>query len=441
MPGRIASLVGQIVDQVDAYRARPRGLRPETPNPRWNQRVLWTGWGATATALPYVTEGQVLGLPAAGRAVRLIANAVASMAPPRQLLVDGVTEVPAAPIIARPNASYGVTEWWRMCVAHYLTSGNFVGLYADPDPVTAWPRQIVPVNSALVSCRYDDDGRVRYDLGDLVGLTCDDLVHVRAFTIPGNPWGVGVVDAYRRSLGLAFDQRDMAAAQYAAGGIPTGILKPGLTDTSTEAVEAVQSRWIERFGGGNRKPAVIPDDWEFTPLAWSPEAMEFLSSRAFTIAEVALMFDLDPSDLGSSFGGGSSQLTYANISQRQTGRLVDSIGPHMATFEDAWSDLIPGGQLARFRRGNLLHASRADLLAEQAVGIASGVLTVEDCRPELNLPPLGPADTSAAIIARTAQQIYLAVPAIISRDEARQVLRDLGANLDEDPPEDRKSVV
>lgn len=392
MPGLFATLAGRIVDEVAAYRARPRGLRPETDNPRWNRSVLWTGWSNTTAALPYVTEGQLLGLPAAGRAVRLIANAVASMAPPRMLAADGVTELDVAPIVARPNASYGVTEWWRMVVAHYLTTGNFVGLYADPDPFTLWPRQIVPLNSTLVSCYYDDAGHVRYDAGDLKGLTVDDLVHVRAYTVPGSPWGIGPVDVYRRSLGLAFDQRDMAATQYQAGGVPTGILKPGLTDTSTEAVEAVQTRWIERFAGGNRKPAVIPDDWEFTPLAWTPEAMEFLSSRAFTVAELALMFDLDPSDLGSSFGGSSSQLTYANITQRQTARLVDSVGPHMATFEDAWSDLVPGGNLVRFRRGNLLHASRADLIAEQAAGIAAGIFTVDEARAEHNLPPLPEPD-------------------------------------------------
>jgi HK97 family phage portal protein len=357
--------------------------------PSWNRAVTWTGWQRTTTPEPYVTESQVLGLPAAGRAVRLIANAVAQMAPARTLEADGVTPLEPVPsVVARPNATYGVTEWWRMVVAHYLTTGNFVGLLADADPVSGWPRQVVPVNSALVSCRYSPDGRVSYDVGDLKGLTQDDVVHVRAFTVPGNPWGIGVVDAYRRSLGLAFDQRDMAAGQYQGAGIPAGILKPGLTDFSTTQATDVQDTWVARFAGGNRRPAVLPDDWEFQPIAWSPEAMEFLSSRAFTVAEVALMFDLDPSDLGSSFGGGSSQLTYANLTQRQTARLTSSVGPHLATFEDAWSDLVPGGNLVRFRRENYTHASRADLFAEQAVGIASGVLLVDEARAELNMPPL-----------------------------------------------------
>lgn len=404
-------LTDAVTDAVIAFRARPRGLRPEQPQPTWNRATLWSGWWRTSTATPYVDNGMVLGLPAAGRAVRLVANAVASMAPAVALEADGVTPLEAPPIVRRPNPTYGVTEWWRMVVAHYLVTGNFVGLLADADPVTGWPRQVIPIPSTLVKCSYGDDGFVHYRVGEL-DLGADDVVHVRAFTIPGNPWGLGVVDFYARSLGLAFDQRDMAAGQYASGGVPAGILKPGLSDLGQTQAEDVQNRWAERYSGGNRKPAVLPDDWQFTPLAWTPEAMEFLSSRAFTVAEIALMFDLDPSDLGSSFGGGSSQLTYANLSQRQTGRLVDSVGPHLATFEDAWSDLIPGGNLVRFQRPNYLHASRADLFAEQAVGIGAGILTVDEARAELNMPPIPPpAEPPLEVASTTGDPIPALEPA------------------------------
>jgi hypothetical protein len=110
---------------------------------------------------------------------------------------------------------------------------------------------------------------------------------------------------------------------------------------------------------------------------------------------VALMFGLDPGDLGASIGG-SGTLTYANLTDRLTGRVVEAYGPHAARFEDAWSDLLPGGNLARFRRANLTHASRKALFEEQAIGIASGVLTVDEARAEHNLAPLPEPDPPPA---------------------------------------------
>ena len=125
--GAVASLAANLFDAsirlgdaaVARWRARPRGLRPAVPNPAANRSYFYSGTGSAP--LPFVTNEQVLGLPAAGRAVRLIANAVASMAPPRYLAADGITDLgPPPPVAARPNPTFGITEFWRMVVAHWL---------------------------------------------------------------------------------------------------------------------------------------------------------------------------------------------------------------------------------------------------------------------------------------------------------------------------------
>lgn len=369
---------------VPAARARPRGLRPPEPVPLAAQTMFWPGWGPSP--MPNVTESAVLGLPAAWRAVNLIANGVAAMAPPRVLRPDGVTDAgDTFPIVDRPNAMLTVTEFWHMAAAHALTTGNFVGILADPDPVTGFPRQAVPVNSRLVSCMYDRDGFPDYMIGGR-HYSADEVVHVRALVSPGDPWGVGPVTAFRRALGGHLNQQLYSAETYRTGAVPPGVIKVAKPEISPEQAKDVQDQWIDAHGDGQRRPAVLPELFDFQPIAWSPEDAQFLEARQFSVAEAAFMFGLDPSDLSASVGGPS--LTYANISQRITHRVVEAYGPWVARFEDAWSDLVPGGNLVRFRRENLTHASRSDLFAEQAAGIAAGVLTVDEARAELNKPPI-----------------------------------------------------
>lgn len=375
---------------IDLWRARPRGLRPIEPT--LPNRTGWPLWGAQwgDTYLPYMTEPVVLGIPAARRAVRLIANGVASMSPPRVVKADRVTEAPGPwPVVDRPNAGYGPYEFWHEAVCHLITSGNFVGLYADPDPLTGYPRQVVPVNTSMVRGYFDDDGFARYDIGDALGLAPDDLVHIRAHSVPGQIMGIGVVEAFRRELGEIADGQNFAAATYRSGAVPSGVVEIPAQDPSTEQTDAVQERWVERHGAGARKPAVFGQGWKFTAIQWSPGDLEFLESRKFSVAEIAFMFDLDPSDLGASIG---ESMTYANLSQRQAGRVVDGFGQWIARTEDAWSDLLPGGNLVRFRRENYLHASRKELFEEQAVGIKAGVLLVDEAREELNKAPIPKAE-------------------------------------------------
>src|SRR5207245_519817 len=114
---------------------------------------------------------------------------------------------------------------------------------------------------------------------------------------------------------------------------------------------AVQAQWLTNHSGG-RVPAVMPNTMTFEALSWSPEDLQFLQARGFTIGEIAHMFNLDPTDLGQALAGAS--MTYANIEQRQQQRVVDSYGPWMRRFEDEWTDLAPGGNIARLEPQRLL---------------------------------------------------------------------------------------
>lgn len=371
--------------QAERIRAsRPRGVRPYVPQPTPQIATMWNpGWGDVA--LPNVTLPTLQGLPAAWRAMNLIANGVAAMAPLQHLQADGITPVALpAPVLRRPNSLMGSFDFWHSAVCHALSSGNFVALLADFDSF-GYARQLVPVHSSWVNCRLHD-GLPIYDIGDRT-YGYDEVFHVRAFTVPGDPWGIGVVTNFRRALGAHLDQQNYAAATWQTGAVPSGILKQKRPNMSQGKIDEAKTAWIAEYGAGRRSVAVLNDEqWEFEPIAWTPEDAQFLESRQFSVAEMAFMFGLDPSDLAATIGGTSQ--TYANLTDRLATRVTEAYGPVLARFEDAACDIVPGGTIARFRRENLTHANRAALFAEQAAGIAAGILTRDEARAESNKPPL-----------------------------------------------------
>lgn len=88
-------------------RSRPKGTRPELPAAAPGSSIYpGTGqWGDISLPLPSQTT--VLGLPAANRAVMLISNAVAQMAPMRLWGADGFIADNPPNILTRPNSKIG----------------------------------------------------------------------------------------------------------------------------------------------------------------------------------------------------------------------------------------------------------------------------------------------------------------------------------------------
>jgi HK97 family phage portal protein len=382
--------MARIFEPVDLQRAaRPRGLRPEQPVPFGNG--LYAGHGFNnrfgPTPLLGVNEVQVMGLPGAWYCVNKIANGVASMAPLEVVDGDGTTSLDTPPICARPNAMM-TNEWfWTQAVASAVMRGNFIGILADLDPITFYPRQVIPVPPDVCQAYYDDDGFLQYTISG-VPYHPDDVLHVPGFTLPGVPWGFGMVETFRRGLGAALEQQHMAADTYHSASVPPGVLTVPRPRLAPGEAEGIQGQWTEAHGSGTRVPAVLPQGWDWKAITWSPEDAQFLESRQFSVAELALMAGMDPSDLGASLAGASNSITYANVEQREISRVQDVYGPWMRKFEQAWSDVIPADSEARFvpaRRFRLDAKTEAEV---HEIRIASKVETPDEARKDMGRPPL-----------------------------------------------------
>lgn len=363
-------------------RARPRGVRPELPS-AVPGTSLYPGagqWGSIALPLPSSTT--VLGLPAASRAVGMIANAVALMTPLNAWTPEGYLADSTPTICSRPNAVYGCYDFFDMVVKMVIMRGNFLGIKADF--MGAYPQQIVPVPTGNWLAYYDGAGYLVYDVcGDKYSR--DEVTHVRANALPNQPMGIGVVSQFRRSLGQALDQQNFAADTYRSGSVPAGVINLDLPEIIAEQANLVQNQWLANHSGG-RVPAVLPNTMKFEAIQWSPEDMQFLQARQFTVGEIAHMFNLDPTDLGAALAGDS--MTYANIEQRQVQRTVDSYSSYMRRIEEEWSDLLPGGNSARMDPDKLLRTDSKTRAEVDQLNVGTSVRSTDEVRKRDGFKPL-----------------------------------------------------
>jgi HK97 family phage portal protein len=323
-----------------------------------------------------VTPTTTLSLPAAWRAVNLIAGTACQL--PLLDRQDDGGIWPDRPVLVDPWPVMGYAEWISYQLHAVVMLGDAMALPADFDP-DGFPRQLVPIDPRYVVVRVDDQtGRVLYDvyLGDrILTLGRSDVWHAKGLVLTSDGLrGIGVVSAMRGALTNTLELQRYGANVFGAG-VPSGIVKIHVREVAQEQASQVKADWMTAFR--DRVPAVLSELMDFQPIAWSPEDAQFLEASRFSVAQVAFMFNLDPTDLDTSLG---SSLTYANREQRAYERLLTSIGPLLVRLEQAYRFVMPRAHRAQFDRSVVLWSDASTRASVETAELANGSVTLNEVR-------------------------------------------------------------
>jgi HK97 family phage portal protein len=388
-----------------------------------------------------ISSDQAMRHAAVWACVRLIAGTVST------LPVDVVREVGdrrdpmSLPLITAPSAVVSPITWRDQLVVSMLLRGNAYGLITQVDRA-GYPVAIELIHPDKVMGRVQD-GRVRlswdgqeHDLWPL-----GDAIHVPAFTVPGSPFGLSVLDYARTTIGSGLASEEWGARFFTDGAVPSAVLSTDQAITREQAQE-LKARFMAAVAG-KREPAVLGAGVAYTPISVSPGESAFLETWKMSGENVCRLFGVQPEMVGLASSG--SSVTYANREQRVQDFLTFTLSPWLARVEEALSALLPPDHVLRFRTGGLL---RADIQTRYAVYEASArisqmtdgamPLTVDEMRALEDLPPL-PRDEevlSPTDMAEVARRLYLSVGKVVTVDEAREILRRAGLPLETLTPED-----
>jgi HK97 family phage portal protein len=332
----------------------------------------------------YVDRTNALAVPGVWRGVNLISTAIAGL--PIDAVRNGQV-IPTPPILSRPNPPETRFTTIQAAIASCIVDGNFFAVLG-PLGINGYPDTIYPIDPMRVRCKYEDGRRI-YEI-DNVRFDQSEILHVPGFTMPGEHFGVGLLTAQRQGLGMSIAVNEYAARYFNGGGTPSLVVHTDNPDLSQEDADLIKQKIMMQYGGRSREP-LVAGGIKIEKMNEDADKSQLVESRQFDLTEIANMLGIPPYYLGAP----NSSRTYSNVAEEQLQLLRHSLTPWIVRFEQALSDLLPRGQVAKFNLDAFLRADTLTRYQAHEIGLRSGFLTVDDVRKLEDLEPLEGAELDA----------------------------------------------
>lgn len=352
-----------------------------------------------------VTPKSAMQVPAVSSAVELIAEAVGTL--PAKLFVRNAKGKEADPAHPAFRLAHDEANDWTsaaelrtqlthdallhdrggFALANRLGDGR-VYEFVRLDPLTVDPKTDDATGEPFYVVKL---GRktVRYEYRD--------VLHIQAFG------SSAPINRARNAIALAIDLERHAAKLFANGARPSGILS---TDAKTPpALKNIADMWNATFGDPNNtgKPAILPEGTAYQQTGLNSVDAQFEQMRRFQTEEIARAFRVPPTMLFDLTRG-----TWSNTEEMGHQFLTYTLRPWLDAWEWAYARVLLSSEeraerFFEFVTDDLLTVSFATRATSYGQYRSMGVLTANEVRAGLNLPPLpggdelsNPYTTSAA---------------------------------------------
>lgn len=326
------------------------------------------------------------------RAVQVLTTAAAQM--PITVERGGQRMSNPPQLVTDPDPRMPASAWVTHMVTSMALTGNAYALAERPDPLGA-PVALRPLNPATVFLTLDPATRRPRFSVEGREVPASDILHAHLQpAVPGEPVGLGPIQAARAELDAAALTRDFTSQWFTGTGEPAGILASP-SATYAEAV-ATRNAWNGLDENGQPLPTtanpsrvkVLPNGFTYTPLHISPKDAQWIEARDFDTVQVARLFGIPSSLMSANPSGGS--MTYANVSDEWLQFTRFTLMAYLRPLEDALSAFTVRGQRVRFNLDALLRASTADRYNAHKTALEAGFLTIDEVRDLEGLSPLTP---------------------------------------------------
>lgn len=352
-------------------------------DPALAEYLSWGGWDDSGET---VNERSALGFTAFWRGVQIIAGTVAGL--PLKTYRDtplGREEVGS--IFDDPCPAYFTRfEWVQLVMTHLCVHGNAYLLHQYNEAGAL--ASLFPLHPALVSVKHDEDlGRI-YQVsvdGEQQDLTSEDLTHVMGLSLDGLR-GLSPIEICRRSLGAGL-AADRAAARMFGSGLMLGGIVTSDEHLEEEDAKTVVAGLKSKMGGARNAGdlAFVNASLKISPWAMTSEDAQFLESRVHQVEEVARILGIPPHLLGQT----EKQTSWGTgVAEQNRGLARYTLRNYTTPFEQRCSRLLSNPRFVEFEYKGLLQAAPEQEIPLLISQVDAGLLTRDEARAILNLPPL-----------------------------------------------------
>ena len=230
----------------------------------------------------------------------------------------------------RPNPEMNAFFFRLFMIQSAIVYGNG---YAEIErdslgrPVALWPihsEHVFPMRLTNGRLVYKIIGGANDGSGADAYILPEDIFHLPNFFTKDGIVGQGVVAYATDVLGISLGADKFANSLFANGAMPSGVIETDST-LSEDAQKRVLESWKQNHGG--RKvggTAILEEGLKYKPITYSPQVLQFLESRKFSVVEIARFLRVPPTKLYDT-----DAATYNNIEHANLEVIIDTI--------DAWA--------------------------------------------------------------------------------------------------------
>lgn len=169
------------------------------------------------------------------------------------------------------------------------------------------------------------------DEGPPTRLTANRVLHIPGVLSENGVTGKGIIKWGSESMGIAMATERHAGGFFKSGATPRVVLShPASVDKDIQT--QMREQWDEVYGGPNNtnKLVITEDGMELKTLMFDPEASQLLTSRQFSVTDIARWYRLPPHMLADL-----SRSTFSNIEAENLSFVIHSLMPWLTRWEKA----------------------------------------------------------------------------------------------------------
>lgn len=343
------------------------------------------------------------------RAVRMIAEAAASVP---LLLYEGdeeVSEHPLLDLIAQPSPDQTTTDFLESWYGFLLVAGN---AYVEAVALSGTLRElhvlrpdrmkVIPGPDGWPEAfEYSAAGRsVRFEAEPVTGVR--PILHVRLFHPDNDHYGMSPIEAAANAIDIHNAAGGWNKALLDNAARPSGALIYAASsgNLTGEQYQRLKSELEEGYQGARNagRPLLLEGGLDWKPLSLSPKDMDFIAAKHTAAREIALALGVPPMLLGIP-----GDNTYSNYQEAQRAFWRATVVPlvgRMARAFSAWLGPAYGGEVTLKADLDQVEGLSGEREALWARLNAAMFLTIDEKRAAVGYGPVepGPVPTPDAPI-------------------------------------------
>ena len=289
-----------------------------------------------------------------------------------------------------PNPYMTQFNWTQKCMYDLCVNGNsYVQIIRNQQ---GKPIELMPLDHQNITIKILEGVIYYSDAG--TGQTIDmfDMLHFKTMSKDGIV-GLSPIDTLANTISNGLGLLEYSNSYFRNGAKVSGVLQTDAS-LSQESVDRLRNSFNMNYSsiGDSNKTLVLEEGLKFNAISLSNEASQFLSSREFSIAEIARCFSLPPHLLRDL-----SKSSFNKIQEQSREFVQFSLMPYIRIFEtELTRKLFSNGEKGKLfieiNTNSLLRGNPQERAEYYRTMLNIGALSVNEIRRKENMNSVDEGD-------------------------------------------------